>query len=451
MVCECQFCALKLDFEIDAHLLEEIEGGRGVIFAGAGISTETTGAHESSLYDVLKSKVCATGRETFPEIVDLFEDQPNGRQKLVEEIKGRFDYINGWRDLRIAATAFHRSVATAPYFSKFITTNWDRYFEDIIGASPFVYDSDLAFWEQANRPVIKIHGSIDNLSTIVASTSDYAACEERLRSGRLGDILRHIFATQTVIFIGYSASDSDFQSVFRFVRDSMGRLARTHYLISPFLDEGQINNLREEFDIRGIKTGASHFIETVKGHMRSKYCFAFDESYELVIDMLNSVIDEHETFVSSYSVYDEPHLIFATSYQDGLIHCLQRIVDHRYANDFADLHRVRGQAALYEERSRDYSRQKDYWNSSYFAGYEIGLLYFDVINAALDPRHNVPESLGELPLYYHPKTGCLSKLDFEQKIRPYPQIHKAAYRQAMRLSEKFEGTKGIVVQHSPFG
>ena len=451
MSCECAVCALKIDFELEPHLLEEIEHGRCVIFAGAGISTETSGAHQISLYETLRAQISAEGGETFPRVVDLFENRPNGRQKLIEEIKSRFNYIDGWRDLKITATAFHKALATAPYFSSIITTNWDRYFEDIIKATPFVYDSDLAFWESADRPLLKIHGSIDNLSTLVASTSDYQDCEERLQRGRLGDILRHIFATKTVIFVGYSASDSDFQSVFRAVRRSMGRFARTHYLISPFLSEEQLRDLDNEFGIKGIRTGATHFIEVIKDHMRRKYCFAFDDAYGKILDVLTELDQEHTKFVDSYSIWHDPHLIFATSYQDGFIHCLQRIMDHRYTNDFADLHRVRGQAELYQERSREYARKRDYWNSSYFAGYEMGLLYFDIVNAELDERQNVPSEMLYPPFYYHPKSGYLNKDDYDKEVRANPQIHKAAYRQAIRFREKYKDSPGIVAQHTPFG
>ena len=39
--CECAVCALKIDFLMDNHLIEEIERSNAIIFAGAGISTES--------------------------------------------------------------------------------------------------------------------------------------------------------------------------------------------------------------------------------------------------------------------------------------------------------------------------------------------------------------------------------------------------------------------------
>lgn len=451
MVCECVVCALKLDFDLDAHLLNEIEEGRCVIFAGAGISTETTGAHTDSFYDEIAHLANVKDGRPFPELIAAFEKRPNGRQKLIDQIKKRFDYVDGWRDLRDTATRFHKSLATAPYFRTIITTNWDRYFEDVIRATPFVYDSDLAFWEEAKRPLLKIHGSIDNLSTIVASTSDYEDCEERLKGGRLGDILRHIFATKTVIFFGYSATDPDFLSVFNAVRGSMGRFARAHYLVSPYLSDDEKDRLNLELNIIGIRTDATHFVETVKSHMREKFCFAFDDVYDMIEVELTKVSIEHLTFVESYSVFKEPHLVFATAYQDGLIHCFQRIVDRRHTNDFADLHGVRGQANLYGERVREYYQRRDYWNASYFIGYQMGLIFFDILNANLDPKQEIAEELLELPYYYHPKLDVMTRGEFKERVRPHPEVHKAALRQGLRIAKGYEGADKMVVQHTPFG
>lgn len=451
MSCECAICSLKIDFELDSHLLQEIENGRCVIFAGSGVSTETRGAHGFSFYEQIANLVDTDGTERFWELIDKFENRPNGRQKLIEQIRGRFDYIDSWRDLRWAATRFHRSLATAPYFNEVITTNWDRYFEDVIRATPFVYDSDLAFWNDARRPLLKIHGSIDNLSTIVASSADYSECEERLRVGRLGDLLRHIFATQTVIFVGYSTSDTDFLNIYNTVRGSMGRFARVHYLVSPFIEDEQCASLKAELNITSIRTDATHFVDTIKDHMREKFCFAYDEAYDVIERELIRTTEIHLKFTGSYKVFKEPHLVFATAYQDGLIHGFQRIVDVRSANDFSDLHRVRGLIRLCEDKVAEYIKRRDYWNASYFDGYKMALICFDVENARLDPRQDVPKDLDDLPLFYHPKFGIMDEDEYNREVRPHPAVHRAALKQAIRIAKEYEGADDLVVQHSPFG
>lgn len=81
MVCECAICALKIDFELDNHLLEEIESGRAVIFAGAGISTETSGAHSCTFYQEIGALLGGSAEESFCQLIDRFEDQPKWAAK----------------------------------------------------------------------------------------------------------------------------------------------------------------------------------------------------------------------------------------------------------------------------------------------------------------------------------------------------------------------------------
>lgn len=88
--CECAICALSIDFSIDSHLISELEKHNYVIFAGAGISTETKGAHPSSLYQTLLDEVGSISGADFWELVDTFESQPNGRQKRIQLVKDRF-------------------------------------------------------------------------------------------------------------------------------------------------------------------------------------------------------------------------------------------------------------------------------------------------------------------------------------------------------------------------
>jgi len=75
-------------------------------------------------------------------------------------------------------------------------------FEEHCKATPFVADLDLAFWEAADRRVLKIHGSIANFGSIVATSIDYKKCQERLTLGILGGLLKTILATQTICLSG---------------------------------------------------------------------------------------------------------------------------------------------------------------------------------------------------------------------------------------------------------
>lgn len=271
-----------------------------------------------------------------------------------------------------------------------------------------------------------------------------------MKTGRLGDLLRQIFATKTVIFVGYSATDSDFLNIYKSVMGSMGRLARAHYLVSPFMTEEQALKFKK-LNISTIVTDASYFVKTVKLHMSEKFCYCHDESYLLVQERLNEVYETHFRFTDSFNVFEQPHLIFCTAYQDGLIHGFQRIIDRRSSNNYTDLHRLRGQIGLYHDKIIEYVKQKDYWNSSYFSGYQMALIYFYEVNRQLDSKTDNLDSLEDLPKFYHPRLDIMDEAEFDEKVRPHPEIHKAALKQARRMAKGYENAESMVVQHTPFG
>lgn len=443
-LCGCAICALKIDFSIDTHLLGEIEKHNCVIFAGSGISTETKYTHPDSLYETLKRQADVEGDLEFWDLVERFEQQPNGRQKFIQLVKDRFDYIDSFRGLRASATRFHHSLGNAPYFRTIITTNWDRYFEDILEATPFVYDSDIPFWESAKRPILKIHGSIDNYSSIVASAEDYAGCENRLREGALGAVVKQIFATKTCIFAGYSAKDKDFRRIFQTIQDGLGRFARSHYLVSPFVSDDEAAELKEQFGIIAIRTDATHFIEVVKQHMREKFCYSRDDSFEELSESMYEFRKLHYDFAKSYHPRQQPHLIFATAYQDGVLHAFERIVDRAMTGEYADLHNVQGRIAGYSKMIADYKKARNYWDVAYFTGYQNGLMQFVLINSKDD------DDVPPLPECFHPGLGALYLDDFNDAVRDNPDIHKGALKEAQKKTSKFRDNEDMVVQHLPW-
>lgn len=439
--CACAICALNIDFRIDPHLLREIEEHNCVIFAGAGISTETRFTHPNKLYDELKHDISCEEDLPFPQLVDRFQARPNGRIALINKITERFSYINSFRELRDTATRFHRALATMPYFRSVITTNWDRYFEDEIVATPFVYESDVPFWEKSKRSVLKIHGSIDNFSSIVASSEDYQECEERLRNGAIGAVLKQIFATKTCIFFGYSATDSDFLNIYNTIKDGLGKVARTHYLVSPFLSDSDVDRLKDDLNIVAVKTDATHFLNVIKEHMCASFCFAEDASFNAVSVELMDVWEAHDAYCSSFKAGEEPHLIFSAVYQDGLIHALERIVDLKKSGIYSDLHYVRNKIRAYLVDLEKYSRSRNYWETSYFTGYVNGLMFFDMVAS--------DEDIEPPPHFFHPGIGPVSQEEFEKLVRPNPEVHKAALAFGKRLIRKNPGAE--VLQHLPWG
>ena len=78
--------------------------------------------------------------------------------------------------------------------------------------------------DERSRFVLKIHGSIDNLSSVIATSEDYEKCYKQLQNGIIGATLKNILATKTVVFIGFSFGDEDFAQIMEYLRNEMGEL-----------------------------------------------------------------------------------------------------------------------------------------------------------------------------------------------------------------------------------
>lgn len=202
---------------IDAVVKEEL-----VLFCGAGVSTEKKTVLPHSFYSNIRDELDITDDLSFCDLMQKYNDRPNGRRNLLKKIRERFKYIDSFPELHRQATAFHRELSQIYQIKTIITTNWDTYFEEYCGAVPITIPEDISLFDDTSRHVLKIHGSINNLSSIVATKSDYEACYERLQNGVIGAQLKSILAKKTVVFIGFSFGDEGFFSNFKISKKRNG-------------------------------------------------------------------------------------------------------------------------------------------------------------------------------------------------------------------------------------
>lgn len=162
--CTCKWCEDNLPFEIPDDVYKGFVTGDVVLFVGAGVSTESTKILPFKLYDDICDELEIPTEKglPFPDVMSTYCAKPNGRANLLRRIKGRLNYFRSFPTLHRKATAFHREVSTIPTVENIVTTNWDTYFEQECGATPFITAEDFAFAEIPGRKVFKIHGSIDS-------------------------------------------------------------------------------------------------------------------------------------------------------------------------------------------------------------------------------------------------------------------------------------------------
>ncbi|PCJ39094.1 MAG: hypothetical protein COA81_11045 [Alphaproteobacteria bacterium] len=415
--------------------------GNVVIFAGSGISTENPSVLPNSFYQDICAKI---GEENsglpFPQVMEKFANQHNGRLNLLTAIKERFQVIDSFPELRNNATRFHRELATFYPVDTIVTTNWDRYFEEECGASAFISPEDLAFWDAPGRKVLKIHGSIDNYGSIVATQKDYDTCEKDLREGVIGSILKVLLATKTIVYIGYSLNDDDFRTINSFVRDEMKGLHRQAYIVTPFKNDEHYEN----HGVIPIYTDGTYFIRRVKEHAKTELegHFLSDTIYDAAAYMLRKVYRAHDELHKTYNGQDNPEVIICAFYQDGLCHGLERVLAMKKTGHYSHSCAVGQKIAIYENYRQKYLKHKIYEHVAYIDGY-INALKFVASNANV----NLVDCF---PLFYAfgAKYDLVTFDDYAAIDGNIPSMHKAAYKRAKQIASKDDND--MVMHHPPW-
>ncbi len=437
--CDCVYCKNNNEFSLSNELLDALLTGRVAVFAGAGISTESRTVLPDTFYDLIADQLGLTGTSlSFPELMETYCSQPNGRFKLLREIENRLEYIDSFPELKEVACKFHNELATFFPMKTIITTNWDTYFEERCKATPFVVDSDLAFWEVADRRVLKIHGSVSNLGTLVATTSDYEGCRERLSTGLIGGLLKTILATQTIMFIGYSFSDSDFNVIYNFVKNQMAGLHKQSYVVTPFPNDAE---RFKEMGLIPILTDGAYFFEQIKEHAVANELMLPDSIFDSAGELYAVVSAEHNLMHKTIKLKDNPQTIFSAFYQDGIMHALSRAIRMRGTGKYSNPSEVVGPIEAYQCIKKEKKSQGAYGDVAYIEGYVNALFYL-----VLDE-----EAREQIPLYY--AFGCKEDLyeldDLIEFLQEHPNVHKASLKHATKILKTVSNPDSITFHHPP--
>jgi hypothetical protein len=272
--CACEFCRRNKSFQAPSELLDAFLEGTVVIFAGAGISTEAKSVMPNTLYTEINHALGNKNSDrAFPDLMEDFCATPAGKIGLIQRIRDHFDYAYSHSSIYSDATRFHNELATFYPVDTIVTSNWDDYFEQHCSATPFIEDRDIALWPVAQRKVLKIHGSISNYGSIVATRADYRACENRLQSGLLGAHLKSLLSTKTIVFVGYSLRDEDFLQIYGAVREGLKDFHRQAYFVAPEIGDDDRTRLKE-LNLHFIETDGTFFIQQVKRMLERKFACA---------------------------------------------------------------------------------------------------------------------------------------------------------------------------------
>jgi hypothetical protein len=440
--CDCDICRNELPFDLPIEIIDATLRGDLVIFAGAGISTENYIVFKDTLYDDIKEELEMKNSDelTFPELMSVFcKSRVNGKQQLLERIKFRFDYCHQFSELYRTASRFHSEIAPLWMIKDIITTNWDDYFERECNAIPMVTAEDFAFYSIPQRKVFKIHGSISNYGSIVATNEDYDKCYEQLNKGLLGSYIKTLLGTKLIVFVGYSFSDYDFNKIYNLIRGEMKDLIPHSYIIT--LDE-EIDKRIDNQNITIINTDGSHFFSILKKHFEKKGIIIPQKKFDLVYFIQELRQGSHEMVIQEFKSNRCPKLVFCAMYQDGIQHALDYLkFKSKTGESYDSNHLIKSILSYKLNLRKKISKAKNYMDLAYIDGYIEGL--------SIPIAYDSPE---KFPFFYLFGKGPLKNArQFKKAIDKNIVYHKASENYGNHFFKELlkDGNK-LIPHHRPF-
>jgi NAD-dependent SIR2 family protein deacetylase len=440
--CGCVFCQRKLPFDLPDEIIKATINGDLVIFAGAGISTETKDIFKETLYeDVLADMENPPKEELdFPSLMALYcKTNINGRQKLLQKVKYRFDYCQQFSELYNRASQFHQELSSIYFIKSIVTTNWDDYFEKECGAVPIVVPEDFAFHNLPDRKVYKIHGSISNYGTVIATKEDYDKCYKELNKGIIGSYLKTILATKTVVFIGYSFRDYDFLRIYNYLKKELKSVLPHCYIVT--LDSKKPEQVKNE-NLTVIKTDGTYFLSAIRKHLEgAKYLFP-KENIEIIYVLKYALSKIHKETSDLIIKHKIPNTVYCAFYQDGLRHAFDYLVFHANSGLSFFPQKIFNSVDTYRNvLRRQKSKAGNYADIAYIDGYIVGL------QAIL-----MADGIKGFPFWFLYGVGPISeKKIFDRAIKKKEVFHKQADAYGKRFFKKvLDKDSELVFHHRPF-
>ena len=441
MNCECAICKEQKPFVMPKEILDAAKNGELVLFCGAGISTENKSVLPFSFYKEIQEELEITDNTlSFSKLMQIYCDLPNGRRKLLKMIKNRFEYIHSFPELERAATKFHRELAELYFIKTIITTNWDTYFEECCAATPITTPADYIFWDENERCVLKIHGSINNIGSIVATEDDYTKCTESLEKGVIGATLKTILARRTVVFIGFSFGDEDFSQIMAYLQAELKEIMPHIYIVT--IDE-HLNSKLSYKNSTYILTDGTYFLHQLKLEMLERKLIENCDTLP-IIEGVNSTINDLHKKVSHIDIHMYPSVIYWLAYQDGVIHAFERFIQLYNTGNYNIPGIMSSSARAYDDIKQKCTDSKNYWDEAYYEGYLNGL----ILIASCEKDRDI---IKEFPYTYLPNAKCILDSydtffkELDRVTRKADKYHKYAKLIVDELKEP-----NMVVHHPPY-
>lgn len=261
------------------NLFKYIRKEEVVLWAGAGLSKYAGYPLGAELTNILYDELSANEKEIIPpnlslsELANNFQQLKNGSRhqllKLIEKI-----FVN----TTPTSIDIHRTISNIPHFQTIITTNYDRLFEIAYGTkAKVVYNpSQVPYLEKDKVEILKIHGDINDVNSIILTKSDYDNFfKDDYQNNPLWTIVRERFISKCILFIGYSLEDSNVAILFDKICESLKSHQREVFFVSPNLPQHKVIQLAKK-NIQYINCTAEELFESLVTNIKENIVRDFE-------------------------------------------------------------------------------------------------------------------------------------------------------------------------------
>lgn len=247
----------ELHMPIKAALVDAVRNRQAVLFAGAGISWKAIGFGGLYIRDELGKEI----KRDYPDY--------NYEVRSVEEVCDEYVVLNDRLGLVDKLAAFipqnkppqDSHVAAVKTFRFIVTTNWDLLFEAAYRKINQHYqilsqESDAPMFNYDQHNLLKIHGSADRPTTLVATSDDYESYADT--HAALLDRVGQLLENNTVLFVGYGLRDEHVRHLLSQIRRNRKQWMKKAFAVG-FYDEVRTKLLASR-QIEAIQADADQFL-----------------------------------------------------------------------------------------------------------------------------------------------------------------------------------------------
>lgn len=252
-------------------LFERIREEDVIIWAGAGLSISSGYPSGQNLKSILYESLSKGEKEIINSDMSLMDltqailDIQKSRNHLVTQL---YRIFSGPPP---TPSDVHGKIAQIPHFKNIFTTNYDSLLESAINNSVAITNEKqiAIIGNNNNTKVFKMHGHLQDPDSLVITSSDYNKIfSNNTLNNTLWTHAKALVATKTVLFLGYSVEDSNFNVLLEGLTSSVGNNRKEFYFVAPNIDKLKIIQL-ESKNIRYINSTAETFIDELYENIKA--------------------------------------------------------------------------------------------------------------------------------------------------------------------------------------